>query len=282
MYAAVAENAEEGAGYHDRREHGEHHTDGEQYSKAAHRAAGEREQNKRRDKRGYVPVEDSPEALIIAGLDGAARRLTAPDLLLYSLEDHNVSVRRDPDGEHDARDPGQRHRDRDDHDESPQQECVDQQRKVRDDAERPIDDEQQQKHEHEADERCQQPAPEGAEAERRSYGGLGDHRHVYGQRAGVEHGLELFGLVFRETTGQTVVGDGDVLAEGLLDLGSALDILVERDPEKGGLPARGGVGEHALGELAHLAAALGGQLEAHDASARLLVDLHVGPGLLER
>src|SRR5215218_1397762 len=189
--AAVGEQPEEGACDHDGREHRKHDPDGEQHGEAPYRAAREREQDERGDQGSYVTVQDGSVALVVAGLDRAPRRLAAPYLLFDALEDDDVGIGGDPDGEHDAGDPGERHGDRDDHDETPQQKRVDDKSEVGDEAERSVDREQQQQHEHEPDERGEEPTFQGTQAERRSYGGLRDHLHVHGKRAGVEHGLQL-------------------------------------------------------------------------------------------
>src|SRR5215204_343989 len=192
---AVGEQPEEGAGDHYGREHREHDPDGQQHREAPNRPAREREQDERGDQGRYVAVQDRPVTLVVAGLDRAPRRLAAPDLLFDALEDNDVGVSGDPDGENDAGDSWQRHRYGDDHDKPPQQEGVDQQSEVGDDAERPVDNEQQQEHQPEPDERGQKPALQGTQPERRTYSGLRDHLHVDRERARVEHGFELFGLV---------------------------------------------------------------------------------------
>src|SRR5215207_4263963 len=184
-----------GRGDHYGREHREHDPDGQQHREAPNRPAREREQDERGDQGRYVAVQDRPVTLVVAGLDRAPRRLAAPDLLFDALEDNDVGVSGDPDGENDAGDSWQRHRYGDDHDKPPQQEGVDQQSEVGDDAERPVDNEQQQEHQPEPDERGQKPALQGTQPERRTYSGLRDHLHVDRERARVEHGFELFGLV---------------------------------------------------------------------------------------
>ena len=142
---------------------------------------------------------------------------------------------------------------------------VDEQGDIGDDAERPVDDEQQEKHEPEPDERGQKPALQGTQAQRRTYCGLGDHLHVDGKRARVEHGLQLLGLVLGKTIGQPVVGDRDVLAQWFLHGRRALDVLIERDGEPRRLTAGERVVHHLLGKVPHLPAALRGELQAHDA-----------------
>src|ERR687893_3021200 len=275
--AAVREQPEECACDHDGREHREHDPDGEQHGEAPDRSAGEREQDERCNERRYVAVQNRPETLVVAGLDRTPRRLAAPYLLLDALEDDDVGIGCDPDGEHDAGDPRQRHRNRDDYDQTPQQERVDEQIEVGDDAERPVDYEQQQEHEPEPDERGQKPALQGTQTERRTYCGLGDHLHVDGKRAGVEHGLQLPGLVLGKTIRQPVVGDRDILTQWFLHGRRALDVFVERDGEPGRLPAGERVVHHLLGKFPHLPATLCCELQAHDALPGGLVELHVSP-----
>ena len=63
---------------------------------------------------------------------------------------------------------------------------------------------------------------------------------------------------------------------------SALDVLIERDGETRGLSTGERVVHHLLGKVSHLPAALRCELQANDALPCGLVELHVGPVLLER
>ena len=100
----VTKKAQEGARDHDRREHREHDPDGEQHGEAPDRSAGERKQDERSNEGRYVTVQDRPDAFVVAGLERAPRRLAAPDLLFDALEDDDIGIGCDPDGEHDAGD----------------------------------------------------------------------------------------------------------------------------------------------------------------------------------
>src|SRR5215213_4258441 len=140
--AAVREQPEECACDHDGREHREHDPDGEQDGEAPDRSAGEREQDERRNEGRYVTVQDRPVTLVVAGLDRAPWRLAASYLLFDALEDDDVGICGDADGEHDAGDPRQRHRDGDDHDQTPQQKRVDEQGFTGDYPERHVDHDQ--------------------------------------------------------------------------------------------------------------------------------------------
>src|SRR5918997_3404616 len=199
--AAVRDHAEKRPRDHYGREHAQDDAERQQDREASHRSAGECEE----DKGGYqgrnVAVQDRGETFLVAGLYGGAGGLSAPGLLLYPLEDHDVRVRSDADREYDPRYPWQGHGDRNRHDQPPAQQRVDQQRQVRHHPQRSVDHHQENEDQPEAHERGDKPAPQRVRPEGGSDGRHREHPHVHREGTGLEHDLQLPGLLFREPGG---------------------------------------------------------------------------------
>src|SRR5918997_1858144 len=196
--AAARDHAEKRPRDHYGREHAQDDTDAEKDREAPHRPAGEREEDEGGYQRSDVAVQDRAETFLVACLYGGALRLAATDLFLDPLEDHDVGVRGDTHREHDPRDPRQGHGDRNRHDKPPEQKRVDQQRQVGHQPERPVDRREEEEHEPEAHERGDEPAPQRVRPEGRSDRRHGEHPHVHREGAGLEHDLQLPGLLFGE------------------------------------------------------------------------------------
>ena len=149
----------------------------------------------RREQGEHVRVEDGLEAKRVARVDRGAHGLAEADLLLDALEDDDVGVGRHPDGEDQAGDARQRHRDRDDVEEPPEQDAVDDEREVGDQSEEAVEDEHVQEDQDEAGDAGDERLVQGVLAERRRHLLLVGRLELDRQGAGVEDEGEILGLL---------------------------------------------------------------------------------------
>ena len=96
------------------------------------------------------------QARLKPGLDGRRQRLADPQLLLHPFEDEDVGVDRHADREHEARDPGQGQRHRDEPEDRVHHERVVDEREARDEARQPVVDEHERDDERDPDQAGEQ------------------------------------------------------------------------------------------------------------------------------
>src|SRR5204863_3162017 len=161
--------------------------------------------------------------------DGVARA----HLFLYALEDHDVGVGGHSDREDQPRDPGQGEGDRDELDQRVEVEGVDAEGGHRDYAQDPVEDDQEQRHQPEADRAGDQPLVQGLAAQRGRYVRLRDQLQLDRQRADLEQVGQVLGALDGEAPGD--LGPGPpvdavrVLVE--VDVGPGDELVVQHDRE---------------------------------------------------
>ena len=192
----------------------------------ANRARAEQEEDATGHEHGDVRVEDRRQRLVESGVDRRPGRGPDLQLLADALVDQDVRVHRRADGQHDARDAGQRQRgaeqpqERDDHHD------VRQQHDVGDQAENPVvNDHEGEQHEPRDHERARAVA-DVVLADARPDHALLDDDDRRRERAGAQQLGELGALRRRQA------GDLEVVGEHAADRRDADDLLlraVQRD-----------------------------------------------------
>ena len=204
-------------------------------------ARRQHEEDERRDQGDHVRVDDRRDPLLVALGDRREHRSARPDLLLYSLEDDDVGVRRDADREDQAGDARQRQGDRDELDQGEEEGGVDEQPEPRDQAEEAVVEDQEEEDDDEAREAGLQPLVERLLAERRRDRRLADQRELDRQRADPQELGQVLGLGDREVARDlgpgAAVDPVGVLLE--VDDRPRLQLAVEHDREAVGELGRG-------------------------------------------
>jgi hypothetical protein len=129
------------AGEVNRGEHRGDHADQQDHGKPAHGARAEIGHDRCRDHVSHIGVENRPEGLGIAGLDGIDQPPAAPHFLSDALVDQHVGVDRGADRQDETRDSGQSQSGVEDRHDPEDQEGVHHQRDVRKHPEAAVGDE---------------------------------------------------------------------------------------------------------------------------------------------
>ena len=134
----------------DRREQRDEDAQAEREGEALDARGGEDEEDERHQEGDDVRVDDRGQALAVARHDRLADTSAGAHLFLDAFEDDDVRVRGHAEREDQPRDARQGHRDRDQLDQRVEVERVDAQRERGDDAEHAVEDDQEQRDDHEA------------------------------------------------------------------------------------------------------------------------------------
>src|SRR4029079_8363147 len=105
---AAAEQSEDRAGEYDGGEQRDDRPDAEREGEALDARGRQTEEDERGQQRDHVRVDDRADAALVSRRDRRDHRVALAGLLLYSLEDDDVRVRRDADREDQTRDSRQR------------------------------------------------------------------------------------------------------------------------------------------------------------------------------
>ena len=263
--------------------HRHDHPDPERERKPPHPRVRQPEQDEGDEDRDDVGVQDRRQALLVAGRNRRSHTAARPDLLLDTLEDHDVRIGRHPEREDHPCDPRQREHDRNQLHDRVQVQPVDAHRDRGDHAEHPIEDQQEQHHDREPREPCEQAPVERLLTQRSRHLRTRHQLQPHRQRPDLQDLRQVLGRVDRERTrdlgARPTVDPVRVL--DVVDRGRRDELVVEHDREM--LPVRrservvaSALGDRARDLLERFAPAVG-ELEPDDRLvAELLVEVLLG------
>ena len=215
-------------------EHGDDCADQQHQREALHLGGGDGEQHEGRDRRDDVRVDDRMEALLVTGRDRGPGRFPGPHLFLDAFEDDDVRVGRDSDREDQAGEAGQRQRDVEDEDRRVHERDVDGEAGDGHDPEQPVEDDQEERDEEQADHRGRLRLLERVLAERgRDVSSL-DLVEGDGERTGLQHECEVLRLAEVADVLDLRRAAADAVGEGgfvRVDLRPGSNLPVEHDGE---------------------------------------------------
>src|ERR1700733_5986510 len=198
-------------------------TEGEGHGKPFDRAGSEQEQNRRRDDRGHVGIDDRNPGMTETLIHGRRRRLSVTQFFPNALENQHIRVHAHADGENHSRDPGQGQHGVEVAHEAEQDDEVQQERDIGVDSSRAIVDQHEDQDGKHADNRRPNPGADRIGAERRPHGALFEILDACRQSTGAQDHGQVLGLLLVHAAPADFTG----IADGLFDIGNFLNFVVE-------------------------------------------------------
>ena len=225
--------AQHGLGQQHRGEEGDQRADAQREGEALDPGGGQQEEDERDHEGHDVGVDDRRQAALVARGDRGRDRSAAAQLFLDAFEDDDVRVGRDADGEDQARDARQRHRDRDELDQRVEEDRVDDEGADRDDAEHAVEDQQEERDDDEAGDAGDQALVQRLLAQRRRHLRGRDELQLDRQRAGLQQVGQPLRRLDGEAAGDLRAAAGREPVRVLLplDLRRRDELVVEHDRE---------------------------------------------------
>ena len=225
-FRLLSVNSNMRAGYEVSREHVGEQANRERESEAADQAVAEVEEERGRDERRDVGVEDGEQHAIEAGGDRLLHAFRGPQFFLDALENQHVRVDAHADRENEAGDARQRHRRAGIRHQAEQHDQVDRDRDERVEARELVIGQHEERHEQQAAGRRVHAGAHRVGAERRADGALFEIGQVRRQRARAQLQAQVLRFLVRE-----VAGDAAFIVDARLNHRRRLDAAVEDDAE---------------------------------------------------
>ena len=212
--------------YDQRGEQAGGHADGERDTETFDRAGAHENEDDGRDERGDVRVEDGAKGFAVTGVERAAQGFAGGEFLADTLEDQHVGVHRHADGEDDAGDAGQRERGADRAHDAEEDDDVQDERHVCDEAGEHVIDQHETGDGDDAIQRGLEAAGDGVFAERRVHFAGGDDGD--GDFEGV---FEDAGELLRLFGGEAAADARAAAEDRFVDVRGGINLAVQHDGE---------------------------------------------------